>query len=165
MASAAMLNGIVAHFRLRRHASADDHPAGPVASAAFALAEHTGAGGARCRPWSSVSTSRAGSAARSTRIVRSRLAHHRFTRYGAAAPCTPFRPRQRAHRVALGIAASQPVGIATVRHATKALHRAPRRVPGPHVGALREARLRRQHARPGAARPVQTYSTKCDWRG
>ena len=72
MASAAMLNGISSqHFRLRRHASADDHPsAGPVASAAFALAEHTGAGGARSSTrWSSVSTSRAGSATRSTRTT------------------------------------------------------------------------------------------------
>ena len=118
MASAALLNGISSHtFDFDdTHLKTIIHPAGPVASALLALAEVTGASGR-------AGDRRAGARHRRrvprrqhdvSRALRPRLAHHRLHRHArrggrVRAPAAASTSEQTA--MALGIAASQPVGM------------------------------------------------------
>ncbi len=171
IASAAMLNGITSHtFDYDdTHLRTIIHPAGPVASAALALAEHTGASGRQlvdavvlgidvaCRVGNVVypdhydrgwhitgSTGMLGAAAASSRLL------------GLDAPQTTM---------ALGIAASQPIGVREqFGSMTKPFH----------VGAAARAgmmsALMARHGYTSSVRALeaprgllQTYSAKCAW--
>ena len=171
MASAAMLNGISSHtFDFDdTHLRTIIHPAGPVASAALALAEHIGASGRQlvdavvlgidvaCRVGNAIypdhydrgwhitgSTGMLGAAAACARLAR------------LDAPCTAM---------ALGIAASQPVGVREqFGTMTKALH------PGAAARAGLTSALLARHGYTASTRALeaprglmQTYSDKCDW--
>ena len=171
MASAALLNGISSHtFDFDdTHLKTIIHPAGPVASAALALAEHTGANGralidalvlgidVACRVGNAMypehydrgwhitgSTGMLGAAAACARLL------------GLTAPQTAM---------ALGIAASQPVGVREqFGTMTKPFH------PGAAARAGLMSALMAQHGFTASARALeaprglmQTVSTRNDW--
>ena len=171
LASAAMLNGITSHtFDFDdTHLRTIIHPAGPVASAALALAEHTGASGRQlvdavvlgidvaCRVGNAIypdhydrgwhitgSTGMLGAAAAGARLLG----------------LDPLRTA-----MALGIAASQPIGVREqFGSMTKAFH-----VGGAARAGLMSALLAR-HGYTASIRALeaprgllQTYSAKCDW--
>ena len=171
MASAALLNGISSHtFDFDdTHLKTIIHPAGPVASAALALAEHTGADGralidalvlgidVACRVGNAMypehydrgwhitgSTGMLGAAAACARLL------------GLTAPQTAM---------ALGIAASQPVGVREqFGTMTKPFH------PGAAARAGLMSALMAQHGFTASARALeaprglmQTVSTRNDW--
>jgi 2-methylcitrate dehydratase PrpD len=170
--SAALLNGITSHtFDFDdTHLKTIIHPAGPVASAALALAEHRGASGRQlidalvlgidvsCRVGNAIypdhydrgwhitgSTGMLGAAAASSRLL------------GLDAQQTAM---------ALGIAASQPIGVREqFGTMTKPFH------PGGAARAGLTAALMARHGYTASARALeaprglmQTFSTKCDWR-
>ncbi len=172
MASAALINGISSHtFDFDdTHLKTIIHPAGPVASAALALAEHTGASGralidalvlgidVSCRVGNAMypdhydrgwhitgSTGTVGAAAACARLLK--LDTHKTT-------------------MALGIAASQPIGMREqFGTMTKPFH------PGGAARAGLMAALMAQQgytASPKALEAprgmMQTISTKNDWR-
>jgi 2-methylcitrate dehydratase PrpD len=171
MAGAAMLNGIASHtFDYDdTHLATIIHPAGPVASAALAVAEHLGASGRQlidamvigidvaCRVGNAIypdhydrgwhitgSTGMLGAAAASARLLG--LDPHRTT-------------------MALGIAASQPIGVREqFGSMTKPFH-----VGGAARAGLVSALLAK-HGFTSSNRALEaprglmrTYSTKCDW--
>jgi len=171
IASAALVNGIASHtFDYDdTHLATIIHPAGPVASAALALAEHLGASGRQfidalvlgvdveCRVGNAIypdhydrgwhitgSTGMLGAAAASARML------------GLDAERTTM---------ALGIAASQPVGIREqFGSMTKPFH-----VGGAARAGLASALLAK-HGYTSSVRALeaprglmQIYSTKCDW--
>jgi 2-methylcitrate dehydratase PrpD len=167
MANAAMLNGISSHtFDFDdTHLRTIIHPAGPVASAALALAENTRAGGRQSSMRNcSASMSRAGSAA-SIRTIT--IAAGRIT---GSTGMKVLRLRARlagldAQRTSVGIAASQPVGVREqFGTMTKALH------PGAAARAGLVSALLAKHGYTASPRALeaprglmQTYSDKCDW--
>jgi 2-methylcitrate dehydratase PrpD len=171
MASAALVNGISAHaFDFDdTHLKTIIHPAAPIASAALALAEHTGADGRRfvdslvlgvdvaCRVGNAIypdhydrgwhitgSVGMLGAAAASARVL------------GLDATRTAL---------ALGIAASQPTGVREqFGSMTKSLH------AGVAARAGLTAALLARHGFTASERALeakrgllQTFSTKCDW--
>jgi len=171
VASAAMLNGITSHtFDFDdTHLKTIIHPAGPVASAALALAEHHGASGRQlvdavvvgidvaCRVGNAIypdhydrgwhitgSTGMLGAAAAGARLLGLDA--------GRAA-------------MALGIAASQPIGVREqFGTMTKPFH------PGAAARAGLMSALMAKHGYTASTRALeaprglmQTYSAKCDW--
>jgi 2-methylcitrate dehydratase PrpD len=171
MASAALLNGISSHtFDFDdTHLKTIIHPAGPVASAALALAEHIDSTGREvvdalilgidvaCRVGNTIypehydrgwhitgSTGMLGAAAAAARLLR--LDVDKTT-------------------MALGIAASQPIGVREqFGSMTKPFH------PGGAARAGLTSALMAKHGFTASPRAieaprgiVQTYSTKCDW--
>ena len=171
IAAAALLNGISSHtFDFDdTHLRTIIHPAGPVASAALALAEHLAVGGrplvdavvlgidVACRVGNALypdhydrgwhitgSTGMLGAAAASARLLK-------------------LDPQQTA--MALGIAASQPIGVREqFGSMTKPFH-----VGGAARAGLMSALMAR-HGYTASLRALeaprglmQTYSTKCDW--
>jgi len=171
IASAALLNGISSHtFDFDdTHLKTIIHPAGPVASAALALGEHLGSSGREvidalilgidvaCRAGNMIypehydrgwhitgSTGMLGAAAASARLLH--LDAH-------------------ATAMALGIAASQPVGVREqFGSMTKPFH------PGGAARAGLTSALMARHGFTASAKAIeaprgiaQTYSTKCAW--
>jgi len=171
MGSAALLNGITSHtFDFDdTHLKTIIHPAGPVASAAWSLGEHIGATGRQfvdalvlgidvsCRVGNMIypdhydrgwhitgSTGMLGAAAACARLL------------GLNADTTTM---------ALGIAASQPVGVREqFGSMTKPFH------PGAAARAGLVSALLAKHGYTSSPRAIeaarglaQTYSTKCDW--
>jgi 2-methylcitrate dehydratase PrpD len=158
MASAALVNGITSHtFDFDdTHLKTIIHPAGPVASAVLALAEHRGAVGPR-------GDRRAGAGHRRglprgqrhvPRPLRPGLAHHRLHRHagcgGGLRAAAALNEQQTA--MALGIAASQPVGLREqFGTMTKPFHPGRRGARGADVGAAGQPGLHRQPAGAGGA--------------
>lgn len=171
MASAALLNGITSHtFDFDdTHLRTIIHPAGPVVSAALALAEHTGASGRALIDATVLGIDV------SCRVGNMIYPHHYDRGWhitgstgmlGAAAACARLLgldPQQTA--MALGIAASQPVGVREqFGTMTKPFH------PGAAARAGLMAALMARHGYTASARALeaprglaQTYSTKCTW--
>jgi 2-methylcitrate dehydratase PrpD len=172
IASAALLNGVSSHTYDfdDTHLATIIHPAGPVASAALALAEHTGASGrvlidaivlgadVECR---------IGKAIYPDHYDRGWHITGTTGMLGAAAACARVLGLDAERTaMALGIAASQPVGVREqFGTMTKPLH----------VGAAARAGLTSallaKHGFTASARALeaprgllQTYSAKCDWR-
>ena len=171
MANAAMLNGISSHtFDFDdTHLRTIIHPAGPVASAALALAEHTGAGGRQLVDAVVLGidvTCRVGNAIYPDHYDRGWHITGSTGMVGAAAACARLAglDAQRT-AMALGIAASQPVGIREqFGTMTKALH------PGAAARAGLVSALLAKHGYTASPRALeaprglmQTYSDKCDW--
>ena len=172
IASAAMLNGISSHtFDFDdTHLRTIIHPAGPVASAALAVAEHAGASG-RALVDSVVLgievACRVGNAIYPDHYDRGWHITGSTGMLGAAAACARLwgLDGQRT-AMALGIAASQPVGIREqFGTMTKALH------PGAAARAGLMSALLAKHGYTASGRALeaprgllQTYSAKCDWR-
>ncbi len=171
MANAAMLNGISSHtFDFDdTHLRTIIHPAGPVASAALALAEHTGAGGRLLVDAVVLGvdvTCRVGNAIYPDHYDRGWHITGSTGMVGAAAACARLAglDAQRT-AMALGIAASQPVGIREqFGTMTKALH------PGAAARAGLVSALLAKHGYTASPRALeaprglmQTYSDKCDW--
>ena len=179
MASAALLNGISSHtFDFDdTHLKTIIHPAGPVASALLALAEHRQAGAA-----APAATGRALIDALVLGIdVSCRIGNMIYPDHydrgwhitgsagmlGAAAGCARLLglDAQRT-AMALGIAASQPVGMREqFGTMTKPFH------PGAAARAGLMAALMARHGYTASPRALeaprgmaQTVSTKCDWR-
>ena len=166
-----MLNGISSHtFDFDdTHLRTIIHPAGPVASAALALAELTGASGravvdaivlgidVACRVGNTIYPDhydRGWHITGSTGML------------GAAAACARLsRLDGHSTAMALGIAASQPVGVREqFGTMTKALH------PGAAARVGLVSALMAKHGYTASPRALeaprgllQTYSTKCDW--
>ncbi|HWP10840.1 MAG TPA: MmgE/PrpD family protein [Ramlibacter sp.] len=180
MASAALLNGISSHtFDFDdTHLKTIIHPAGPVASALLALAEHPGAGAAA----PAAASGRALIDALVLGIdVSCRIGNMMYPDHydrgwhitgstgmlGAAAGCARLLglDAQRT-AMALGIAASQPVGMREqFGTMTKPFH------PGAAARAGLMAALMARHGYTASPRAleaprgmVQTVSAKCDWR-
>jgi len=171
MASAALLNGIASHtFDFDdTHLKTIIHPAGPVASAALALAEHQGASGrvlvdalvlgidVACR---------VGNAVYPDHYDRGWHITGSTGMLGAAAACARLLglDEQRT-AMALGIAASQPVGLREqFGTMTKPFH------PGGAARVGLMAALLARHGYTASPRALeaprglmQTYSTKNDW--
>jgi 2-methylcitrate dehydratase PrpD len=171
MASAAMVNGISSHtFDFDdTHLRTIIHPAGPVASAALAFAEHSGAGGRQLIDAVVLGIDvacRVGNAIYPDHYDRGWHITGSTGMLGAAAACARL-ARLDAQRtaMALGIAASQPVGVREqFGTMTKALH------PGAAARAgLTSALLAKHgytastHALEAPRGLMQTYSDKCDW--
>ena len=171
MASAALVNGISSHtFDFDdTHLKTIIHPAGPVASAALALAEHTGASGRALIDALVLGIDvacRVGNAMYPDHYDRGWHITGSTGTLGAAAACARLlrlTPQQTA--MALGIAASQPVGMREqFGTMTKPFH------PGAAARAgLMSALLAQQGftASPRALEAprgmMQTVSTKNDW--
>jgi 2-methylcitrate dehydratase PrpD len=172
MASAALINGITSHtFDFDdTHLKTIIHPAGPVASAVLALAEHTQASGRQLIDALVLGidvSCRVGNAMYPDHYDRGWHITGSTGTLGAAAACARLLGlgvQQTA--MALGIAASQPVGMREqFGTMTKPFH------PG---GAARAGLMSALMARHGyTASPkaieaprgmVQTVSAKCDWR-
>jgi 2-methylcitrate dehydratase PrpD len=172
IASAALLNGITSHtFDYDdTHLATIIHPAGPVASAALALAEHTGAGG-RALVDSLVLgidvACRVGKAIYPDHYDRGWHITGSTGMLGAAAACARLlRLDARRTAMALGIAASQPVGVREqFGTMTKPFH------PGAAARAGLTAALMARHGFTASMRALeaprglmQTFSTKCTWQ-
>ena len=171
MASAALLNGITSHtFDFDdTHLKTIIHPAGPVASALLALAEHTGASGRALIDALVLGidvSCRVGNAMYPEHYDRGWHITGSTGTLGSAAACARLlglSPQQTA--MALGIAASQPVGVREqFGTMTKPFH------PGAAARAgLMSALLASQgfSASPKALEAprgmMQTVSTKNDW--
>jgi 2-methylcitrate dehydratase PrpD len=180
MAGAALLNGISSHtFDFDdTHLKTIIHPAGPVASALLALAEHMGAGIGQA---SGVSgrhlidalvlgidvSCRVGNVMYPDHYDRGWHITGSTGMLGAAAGCARLLglDAQRT-AMALGIAASQPIGVREqFGTMTKPFH------PGAAARAGLMAALMARHGYTASARALeaprgllQTVSTKCDWR-
>ena len=172
MGSAALVNGIASHtFDFDdTHLRTIIHPAGPVASAAFALAEHYGIGGRNVIDALVIGIEvecRVGNAIYPDHYDRGWHITGSTGMLGAAAACARLLQLDAASTtMALGIAASQPVGVREqFGSMTKSLH----------VGAAARvgltAALMAKHGFTASQRALeaprgllQTYSTKCDWR-
>jgi len=172
MASAALINGISSHtFDFDdTHLKTIIHPAGPVASAALALAEHTGASGRALIDALVLGidvSCRVGNAMYPDHYDRGWHITGSTGTLGAAAACARLLGLDAARTaMALGIAASQPVGMREqFGTMTKPFH------PG---GAARAGLMSALMAQQGfTASPraleaprgmMQTVSTKNDWR-
>ncbi len=172
MASAALVNGITSHtFDFDdTHLRTIIHPAGPVASAALALAEHRGLSGralidalvlgvdVECRVGNTIYPEhydRGWHITSSTGML------------GAAAACARLLGLDADRTtMALGIAASQPIGFREqFGSMTKPFH------PGGAARAGLLSALMAAHGFTASAKAIeaprgmaQTYSTRCDWR-
>ncbi len=170
--SAALLNGIASHtFDFDdTHLKTIIHPAAPVASAALALAEHTGATGRAVVDALVIGIDvacRVGNAIYPDHYDRGWHITGSTGMLGAAAACARLlRHDAHATAMALGIAASQPVGVREqFGTMTKPLH------PGAAARAGLFAALLAKHGYTASSRAleaprglVRTFSTKCDWR-
>jgi 2-methylcitrate dehydratase PrpD len=171
MASAALLNGISSHtFDFDdTHLKTIIHPAGPVASAVLALAEHTGSSGRAVIDALVLGidvSCRVGNAMYPEHYDRGWHITGSTGMLGAAAACARLlglNTQQTA--MALGIAASQPVGMREqFGTMTKPFH------PGAAARAGLMAALMAQHGYTASPRALeaprglmQTVSTKNDW--
>ena len=171
MANAALVNGISSHtFDFDdTHLKTIIHPAGPVASALLALAEHTGASGRALIDALVLGidvSCRVGNAMYPDHYDRGWHITGSTGSVGAAAACARLLGLD-AHRtaMALGIAASQPVGMREqFGTMTKPFH------PGGAARAGLMAALMAQHGFTASPRALeaprgmmQTISTKNDW--
>jgi 2-methylcitrate dehydratase PrpD len=171
MGSAALLNGITSHtFDFDdTHLKTIIHPAGPVASAAWALGEHVGASGRQLVDAVVLGidvSCRVGNMIYPDHYDRGWHITGSTGMLGAAAGCARLL-RLDAHRtaMALGIAASQPVGVREqFGSMTKPFH------PGAAARAGLMSALLAKHGFTASPRAIeaprglaQTYSTKCDW--
>src|SRR5262252_8042810 len=171
MASAALINGISSHaFDFDdTHLKTIIHPAGPVASAALALAEHTGADGRRLVDALVLGVDvscRVGNAIYPDHYDRGWHITGSTGMLGAAAACARLAGLDANQTsMALGIAASQPVGIREqFGTLTKALH------PGAAARAGLVSALPAKHGYTSSPRALeaprglmQTYSDKYAW--
>jgi len=171
IASAALVNGISSHtFDFDdTHLRSIIHPAGPVASAALALAERTGASGRSLVDALVVGIDvacRVGNAVYPEHYDRGWHITGSTGMLGAAAACARILELDTATTtMALGLAASQPVGVREqFGSMTKPFH-----VGGAARAGLVSA-LMAKHGFTASARALeaprglmQTYSTKCDW--
>ena len=171
VASAALVNGIASHtFDYDdTHLATIIHPAGPVASAALALAEHLGTSGRQLIDALVIGIDvacRVGNAIYPDHYDRGWHITGSTGMLGAAAACArllALDPQRTA--MALGIAASQPVGVREqFGSMTKPFH-----VGGAARAGLSSALLAR-HGFTASERALEaprglmrTYSTKCDW--
>src|SRR5690242_19085884 len=171
MASAALINGITSHtFDFDdTHLATIIHPAGPVASAALALAEHTGASGRQLIDAVVLGVDvscRVGNAIYPDHYDRGWHITGSVGMLGAAAACARLAGLDGERTaMALGIAASQPVGVREqFGTMAKALH------PGAAARAGLTSALLAKHGFTASPRAIeaprglaQTYSTKCAW--
>jgi 2-methylcitrate dehydratase PrpD len=171
MASAAMLNGITSHtFDFDdTHLRTIIHPAGPVASAALALAEHIGAGGRQLVDAVVLGidvSCRVGNMIYPDHYDRGWHITGSTGMLGAAAACARLLGLDaRRTAMALGIAASQPIGVREqFGSMTKPFH------PGGAARAGLMSALMAKHGYTASARALeaprglaQTFSTRCDW--
>jgi 2-methylcitrate dehydratase PrpD len=171
VAAAALLNGISSHtFDFDdTHLRTIIHPAGPVASAALALAERVGASGRALVDALVVGVDvacRVGNAIYPEHYDRGWHITGSTGMLGAAAACARILALDAATTtMALGLAASQPVGVREqFGSMTKPFH-----VGGAARVGLMSA-LMAKHGFTASARALeaprglmQTYSTKCDW--
>ncbi len=170
--SAALLNGISSHtFDYDdTHLKTIIHPAGPVASAALALAEHTGASGRQLVDALVLGIDvacRVGNVVYPDHYDRGWHITGSTGMLGAAAACARLL-RLDADRtaMALGIAASQPIGVREqFGSMTKPFH------PGGAARAGLVSALMAKHGYTASPRAleaprglVQTYSAKCAWQ-
>jgi 2-methylcitrate dehydratase PrpD len=171
MGSAALLNGITSHtFDYDdTHLKTIIHPAGPVASAALALAEHRGATGRQFLDAVVLGidvSCRVGNMIYPDHYDRGWHITGSTGMLGAAAACSRLLgldPQRTT--MALGIAASQPIGVREqFGSMTKPFH-----VGGAARAGLMSA-LMAQHGYTSSQRALeaprglaQTYSSKCDW--
>lgn len=171
MANAALVNGITSHtFDFDdTHLKTIIHPAGPVASAALALAEHIGASGRQLIDAIVLGADvacRVGNAIYPDHYDRGWHITGTTGMLGAAAACARLmRLDADKTTMALGIAASQPTGVREqFGSMTKALH------PGAAARAGLTSALMAKHGYTASARALeaprglmQTYSTKRAW--
>jgi 2-methylcitrate dehydratase PrpD len=171
IASAAMLNGIASHtFDFDdTHLRTIIHPAGPVASAALALAEHTRASGRQLVDAVVLGIDvacRVGNTIYPDHYDRGWHITGSTGMLGAAAACARILALDaNATAMALGIAASQPIGVREqFGSMTKPFH-----VGGAARAGLMAA-LMAKHGFTASVRAleaprglVQTFSSKCDW--
>lgn len=171
MASAALINGISSHtFDFDdTHLKTIIHPAGPVVSAALALAEHTGASGRELIDAIVIGidvSCRVGNAMYPDHYDRGWHITGSTGTLGAAAACARLLKLDvQKTAMALGIAASQPVGMREqFGTMTKPFH------PGAAAQAGLMAALMAQHGYTASPRALeaprgmmQTISTKNDW--
>lgn len=171
MASAALLNGITSHtFDFDdTHLRTIIHPAGPVVSAALAVAEHLGASGRALIDATVLGVDvscRVGNMIYPDHYDRGWHITGSTGMLGAAAACARLLgldAQQTA--MALGIAASQPTGVREqFGTMTKPFH------PGAAARAGLLSALLARHGYTASARAIeaprglaQTYSTKCTW--
>jgi 2-methylcitrate dehydratase PrpD len=180
MASAALVNGITSHtFDFDdTHLKTIIHPAGPVASALLALAEHAGTGTAQAPGVSGRQlidalvlgidvACRVGNAMYPDHYDRGWHITGSTGMLGAAAGCARLlRLDERQTAMALGIAASQPIGMREqFGTMTKPFH------PGAAARAGLMAALMARHGYTASSKALeaprgfmQTVSLKCDWR-
>jgi 2-methylcitrate dehydratase PrpD len=172
VASAALVNGIASHlFDFDdTHLKTIIHPAGPVVSAALALAEKTGASGRALIDATVLGIDvacRVGNAIYPEHYDRGWHITGSTGMLGAAAACARLLGLDVARTtMALGIAASQPTGVREqFGSMTKAFH------PGNAARAGLTSALLARHGYTASARALeaprglmQTFSTKCDWR-
>ncbi len=171
IASAALLNGITSHtFDFDdTHLKTIIHPAGPVASAALALAEHRGASGRQVVDAVVLGIDvacRVGNAIYPDHYDRGWHITGSTGMLGAAAACARLLGLDAARTtMALGIAASQPIGVREqFGSMTKPFH------PGAAARAGLMSALMAGHGYTASPRALeaprgllQTYSAKCDW--
>ena len=171
MASAALINGISSHtFDFDdTHLLTIIHPAGPVASAALALAEHTGASGRALIDALVLGidvSCRVGNAMYPDHYDRGWHITGSTGTLGAAAACARLLKLDvQKTAMALGIAASQPIGMREqFGTMTKPFH------PGGAARAGLMSALMAQHGYTASSRALeaprgmmQTISTKNDW--
>jgi len=171
MGGAALLNGITSHtFDFDdTHLKTIIHPAGPVASAALALAEHRGATGRQFVDALVLGVDvscRIGNTIYPDHYDRGWHITGSTGMLGAAAACSRLLGHDAATTtMALGIAASQPIGVREqFGSMTKAFH-----VGGAARAGLMSALLA-DHGYTSSGRAleaprglVQTFSTRCDW--
>ena len=170
--SAALINGIASHlFDFDdTHLRTIIHPAGPVASAALALAEHRGMSGRALLDALVIGVDvecRVGNAIYPDHYDRGWHITGSTGMLGAAAACARLLDLDVTRTtMALGIAASQPVGVREqFGSMTKSLH------PGAAARVGLTAALMAKHGYTASERALeaprglmQTYSAKCDWR-
>ncbi len=171
MASAALLNGISSHtFDFDdTHLKTIIHPAGPVASAVFALAEVKGATGRQVVDAVVLGVDvacRAGNMIYPDHYDRGWHITGSTGMLGAAAACARLMGLDATRtQMALGIAASQPIGVREqFGSMTKPFH------PGGAARAGLMSALMASHGYTASPRAIeaprglaQTYSVKCDW--
>jgi 2-methylcitrate dehydratase PrpD len=171
MGSAALLNGITSHtFDYDdTHLKTIIHPAGPVASAALALAEHRGSTGRQFIDAVVLGidvSCRVGNMIYPDHYDRGWHITGSTGMLGAAAACSRLLGLDATKTaMALGIAASQPIGVREqFGSMTKPFH-----VGGAARAGLMSA-LMAQHGYTSSPRALeaprglaQTFSTKCDW--
>lgn len=172
VASAALVNGIASHaFDFDdTHLKTIIHPAGPVASAALALAEHRRASGRELIDAIVLGIDvecRIGNAIYPDHYDRGWHITGSTGMLGAAAACARILELDAGRTaMALGIAASQPIGVREqFGSMTKAFH-----IGGAARAGLTSALMAR-HGYTASTRALEaprgllrTYSTKCDWR-
>lgn len=171
IASAALLNGITSHtFDFDdTHLKTIIHPAGPVASALLSLAEHCGATGRQFIDALVLGIDvecRVGNTIYPDHYDRGWHITGTTGMLGAAAACARLLGLDAGRiAMALGIAASQPIGVREqFGSMTKAFH-----IGGAARAGLMSA-LMAKHGYTASNRAIeaprglaQTYSTKCDW--